>query len=79
MAAARGGYTDVCTMPNLNPVPDSAENLKTETDIINQTAVIKVHPYAAITKGEAGAELADLESTAQNCIAFSDDGRCVQS
>ena len=79
MAAARGGYTDVCTMPNLNPVPDSAENLKTETDIIKETAVIKVHPYAAITKGEAGAELADLAGTAQNCIAFSDDGRGVQS
>ena len=79
LAAARGGYTDVCTMPNLNPVPDSAENLKIETDIINQTAVIKVHPYAAITRGEAGAELADLESTAPNCIAFSDDGRGVQS
>ena len=79
LAAARGGYTDVCTMPNLNPVPDSAENLKTETDIIKETAVIKVHPYAAITKGEAGAELADFESMAENCIAFSDDGRGVQS
>ena len=54
LAAARGGYTDVCAMPNLNPVPDSAENIKKQLEIINKTAVIGVHPYAAITVGEKG-------------------------
>ncbi len=78
MAAARGGYTDVCTMPNLNPVPDNAENLKIQTDIIKKDAIINVHPYAAITVGEMGQELVDFDSLAENCIAFSDDGRGVQ-
>lgn len=79
MAAARGGYTDVCTMPNLNPVPDSAENLGTELDIIKKSAVINVHPYGAITVGEKGEELADMAAMADDVIAFSDDGRGVQS
>ena len=78
-ASARGGYTDVCTMPNLNPVPDSAEHLKEQLDIINRDAVIGVHPYGAITVGESGKELADLEGMADNVIAFSDDGKGVQS
>ena len=78
-AAARGGYTDVCAMPNLNPVPDSTMHLKEETDIIKRDAVIGVYPYGAITIGEKGEELSDLEGMAANVIAFSDDGRGVQS
>ncbi len=78
-AAARGGFTAVCAMPNLNPVPDSAEHLKEETDIIERDAVISVLPYGAITVGEKGEQLADLEAMAPNVVAFSDDGRGVQS
>ena len=78
MAAARGGYTAVCTMPNLNPVPDSAEHLKMQTDIIARDAVIPVYPYASITVGEMGKELVNME-TLTDAIAFSDDGRGVQS
>ena len=78
LAAAAGGYTDVCTMPNLNPVPDSIENLKEQTDIIERDAVIGVHPYGAITVGQKGEKIADLEGMADNVIAFSDDGRGVQ-
>ena len=79
MASAKGGYTSVCTMPNLNPVPDSIEHLKEQTDIIERDAVIEVLPYAAITIGEKGEELVDMESLAEKVIAFSDDGRGVQS
>ena len=79
MASAKGGYTSVCTMPNLNPVPDSLEHLKEQTDIIERDAVIEVLPYAAITVGEKGEELVDMESLAEKVIAFSDDGRGVQS
>ena len=78
LASAAGGYTDVCTMPNLNPVPDSIEHLKEQLDIIERDAVIGVHPYGAITLAEAGRELADLEGMADKVIAFSDDGRGVQ-
>ena len=78
-ASAKGGYTSVCTMPNLNPVPDSPEHLKEQTDIIDRDAVIEVLPYAAITVGEKGEELVDMESLAEKVIAFSDDGRGVQS
>ncbi len=79
MAAARGGYTAVCTMPNLNPVPDSVEHLKLQQDLIRKNAVIHVYPYAAITKMEAGLDLVDMASLADSAIAFSDDGRGVQS
>ena len=79
MASAKGGYTSVCTMPNLNPVPDSLEHLKEQTDIIERDAVIEVLPYAAITIGEKGEELVDMESLAEKVIAFSDDGRGVQN
>lgn len=79
LSAAKGGYTDVCTMPNLKPVPDSADNIKEQLQIIDKTAAIRVHPYAAITKGEMGKELVDFEALALYCIAFSDDGRGVQS
>ena len=78
-AAARGGYTAVCTMPNLNPVPDSLAHLKVQQDIIDADAVIHVYPYAAITVNEEGKELADMEALADHVIAFSDDGHGVQS
>ena len=78
LSAARGGYTAVCTMPNLKPVPDNAENLKLQTDIIKKDAVINVYPYASITVNEAGNELSDMESMS-DAIAFSDDGRGVQN
>ena len=77
-AAARGGYTAVCTMPNLDPVPDSAEHLHAQTEIIERDARIAVYPYAAITVGEKGNEIADLEAMADRVIAFSDDGHGVQ-
>ena len=77
-AAARGGYTDVCTMPNLNPVPDSPERLRRQLELIRRDACIHVHPYGAITVGQKGEQLADLSGMAENCIAFSDDGRGVQ-
>ena len=79
LAAAAGGYTDVCTMPNLAPVPDSVEHLREQLDIIARDAVIGVHPYGAITVGEKGEALADLEGMANDVIGFSDDGRGVQS
>ena len=79
LAAARGGYSAVCTMPNLNPVPDSAENLKMQTDIIERDSVIDVYPYGSITKCQMGNELSDMENMAENVIAFSDDGKGVQS
>ena len=78
-AAARGGYTAVCTMPNLSPVPDCAENLKAQTDIIKRDAFIHVLPYGAITVGEKGEELSALEAMAPDVVAFSDDGRGVQN
>lgn len=79
LAAAHGGYTAVCTMPNLDPVSDSPENLKMQQDIIDRDAVINVYPYAAITVGQKGETLADLGGMAESCIAFSDDGHGVQS
>ena len=78
-AAAHGGYTTVCAMPNLKPVPDSLEHLNEELDIIKRDAVIDVLPYGAITIGELGKEHADLEGMAPYVCAFSDDGKGVQS
>ena len=78
-AAAHGGYTAVCAMPNLNPVPDSISHLKEELDIIEEDAAIHVYPYGAITVGQLGNELADLEGMAEEVIAFSDDGHGVQT
>ena len=78
-AAARGGYTAVCTMPNLNPVPDSVENLRVQRRLIEETACIHVYPYGAITIGEQGEALSDLEGMAPDVVGFSDDGRGVQS
>ena len=79
LASARGGYTAVCTMPNLNPVPDSLEHLKMQLDLIEQSACIHVYPYGAITVDEKGETLADLEAMAPYVAGFSDDGRGVQS
>ncbi len=78
-AAARGGYTAVCTMPNLDPVPDSAAHLAQQTDIIRRDAAVRVYPYAAITVGQKGETLSDFEAMSAEAIAFSDDGRGVQS
>ena len=78
MAAARGGYSTVCSMPNLNPVPDSVENLKAQQDIIDSDAKIEVLPYAAITIGRKGEELVDMASLVGKVCAFSDDGSGVQ-
>ena len=78
-ASAAGGYTAVCTMPNLNPVPDSKEHLGQQLKLIEENAVIHVYPYGAITVGEKGEELADLDGMAADVIGFSDDGRGVQS
>ena len=78
-ASAAGGYTAVCTMPNLNPVPDSVENLELQLKLIEDGACIHVYPYGAITVGEKGESMADLEGMAPNVIGFSDDGRGVQS
>ncbi len=77
-AAARGGYTAVCTMPNLNPVPDSVDNLQVQLDAAARDACVRVLPYGAITVGERGEQLADLDGMAPYVCAFSDDGRGVQ-
>ncbi len=78
-AAAHGGYTDVCTMPNLNPVPDSDNHIDEQLKIIYNDSVINVYPYASITVEQKGLELSDMKNIANKCIAFSDDGRGVQS
>lgn len=77
-SAARGGYTAVCTMPNLNPVPDSVEHLQVQLDAIGRDARIAVYPLGALTVGEAGKTPADLEGMAKDAVAFSDDGKGVQ-
>ena len=78
LAAARGGYTAVCAMPNLSPVPDSREHLEAELEIIRRDAAINVLPYGALTVGEKGKEPADLAGMAKDAVAFSDDGKGVQ-
>ncbi|MBR2705200.1 MAG: dihydroorotase [Clostridia bacterium] len=77
-AGAKGGYTSICAMPNLNPTPDSMEHLQIELDAIKKDAKIHVYPYGTITVGEKGEELADLKGIADKVIAFSDDGHGVQ-
>ncbi len=77
-AAARGGYGAVCAMPNLTPVPDSDEHLAVQENLIREGAKIDVYPYGAITVGEMGKELADMDTLASRVVAFSDDGRGVQ-
>ena len=79
LASARGGYTAVATMPNLNPVPDSVEHLGQQRKLIEANACIHVYPYGSITVGEKGEELADLEGMAPHVLGFSDDGRGVQN
>ena len=78
-AAAAGGYTAVCSMPNLKPTPDNEENLAVQLSAIEEGACIAVYPYGTITKGEMGIELSDMEKIADKVVAFSDDGRGVQS
>ena len=77
-AAKAGGYTAVCAMPNLDPVPDGMETLRRELDIIERDACVRVYPYGAITVGEKGEQLADMAAMAKHVCAFSDDGRGVQ-
>ena len=77
LSAAKGGITALMAMPNLNPVPDSREHLKAETDIIGRDAVVAVYPFGAVTVGEKGKELADIAGLAPHVRAFSDDGRGV--
>ena len=79
LAAAHGGFAHVAAMPNLNPVPDCAAALAVQRAIIEKDALVHVHPYGAISVGEKGERLADLEGLAPGVIAFSDDGRGVQS
>lgn len=79
LSAARGGYTTVCTMPNLSPVPDSLENIAIEQNIIDRDAVVEVLPYASITKERKGLELTDMAALKGKCAGFSDDGSGVQS
>ena len=77
-AAVHGGFTDVCAMPNLSPVPDSLDNLRVELDAIARCgADVRIHPFGALTVGERGGELADLEAMAPYVCGFSDDGRGV--
>ena len=77
-ACARGGYSDVCSMPNLNPVPDSPEHLAPQLEAIRKDACIRVYPYGSITVGQMGQELSDMEGMSKDVIAFSDDGKGVQ-
>ncbi len=77
-AAARGGFTTVCPMPNLSPVPDSYEDLKQELDLIERDAVIDVVPYASCTVNEEGKQIAELEEMSSHVCAFSDDGKGIQ-
>ncbi len=79
LAAAHGGYTTVCTMPNLSPVPDSLPHLEEQLGLIKEQAVIDVRPYGAITVGQLGETLSDMEAIAPHTVAFSDDGRGVQN
>ncbi|MBQ9937041.1 MAG: amidohydrolase family protein, partial [Oscillospiraceae bacterium] len=79
LAAARGGYSAVMSMPNLNPVPDNIDNLNVQLKAINNDAVISVYPYASITVGQKGEELSDMDAMAPCTVGFSDDGRGVQS
>ena len=79
LASARGGYTAVCSMPNLNPPPDSLENLNLQLERIKETAHINVLPFGTITKLQAGLDLSDMEAMAPFVAGFSDDGRGVQS
>ena len=79
LAAAKGGYTNVCTMPNLKPCPDSVEHLGRQLEIIKRGAKVHVYPFGTITVGENGETLSDMDGMAKDVIGFSDDGRGVQN
>ncbi len=79
LAAAHGGFTAVCTMPNLNPVPDTAAHLKEQLDLIKQDGLIHIYPYGSITMEQKGEKLSEMRAMTNHVIAFSDDGRGVQS
>ncbi len=79
MAAAKGGFTSICAMPNLKPVPDSVEHLNIELEAIEKTANVHVYPYGAITVGENGEELSDMDAMSEKVVAFSDDGKGIQN
>jgi len=78
-AAARGGFTDVCTMPNLVPTPDSKEGLQAQLELINKNSCISIHPFGSITKGQKGEMLSDMEAMSDHVAGFSDDGKGVQN
>ena len=79
LAGVAGGYTTVCTMPNLNPVPDSLSSLQVQLDIINKDSALQIIPFASITKGQMGESLADMDDLNGKVAGFTDDGRGVQS
>lgn len=79
LAAARGGFTDICAMPNLNPAPDSLETVNSQLMLIKEKAAVNVYPYGTVTKGEKGEVLSDMEEMADYVVAFSDDGKGVQN
>ena len=79
LSAAKGGFTRVCTMPNLSPVPDCSENLNLQLKLIKDSAAVKTVPYGAITVDQKGEKISNMEEMAPDVAAFSDDGRGVQS
>lgn len=79
LAAAHGGYTAVCTMPNLSPVPDCVENLKKQTEIIGRDALVNIYPYGSVTVGQNGNVLSDMQALSDYVVAFSDDGKGIQN
>ena len=79
LAAAKGGYTSICAMPNLKPTPDCMKNLEVELQAIRNTAKINVYPYGTITKGEKGEELAEFSEMKNYVVGYSDDGKGIQS
>lgn len=79
LSAAKGGIGTIISMPNLNPTPDSLENLKVQQDIIDRDALIRVYPSASVTVGEKGEKLSDIESLNGAVCAFTDDGLCVNN
>ncbi len=78
-AAARGGYTTVCSMPNLNPVPDNLRNLAIQYAIIDRDKYINVRPFGSMTIGEKGQELSDMKTMSPFVAGFSDDGKGIQN
>ncbi len=79
MAAVKSGYTTLCSMPNLNPVPDSLNSLNIQLELIKEKAMCNVIPFGSITKAQKGEELSDFAAMAEYVAGFSDDGKGVQS